>query len=75
MFAGPVVHLLHRGQLVVQRNNLRAEDRSRLRRIGAGPAMIVEIGLGTSADCVQVFGFQSLLKLFVHTNLTPNPFP
>jgi len=63
---GPFVHLRHRGQPAIQRRALGAEDRRDRSGIGAGPAVIVQIGFGKPADRLEVFGFERLLKLFVH---------
>ena len=73
MRSGPCVHLGHRGQLASQRSKRPAENRRDRGGIGAGPSMIVQIGLGTSADRVEVSGFESLLKLFVHGRTTMTP--
>ena len=70
MLTGPSVHLVHRGQLVIKRGDSHPEDLPDRSGVSARPAMIVEIGLRTSADCVQIFGFQCLLKLLVHEDFS-----
>lgn len=66
MPTGPGVHLVHRGQPAIQHSRLPTEDRGDRLGCCAGPSMIVQIGLGNSADSFEVFCFQSLLKFVVH---------